>query len=79
MYIDYYSEEESLSKIKKTDPFILFNARVAKTWQAFKLYAGANNIFNYLQDEKHLDDAAFMYAPVYGIMFYAGISINIRH
>jgi outer membrane receptor for ferrienterochelin and colicins len=78
MYIDYYSEEESLSKIKKTDPFMLFNARVAKTWHVFKLYAGVNNILNYLQDEKHLDDAAFMYAPVYGTIFYGGISIYIQ-
>jgi outer membrane receptor for ferrienterochelin and colicins len=79
MYIDYYSEDESLSKIKKTDPYMLFNARAAKTLGAFKLYAGVNNIFNYLQDEKHMDDAAFMYAPVYGTMFYGGISVNIRH
>jgi outer membrane receptor for ferrienterochelin and colicins len=58
---------------------MLFNARVAKTSGIFKLYAGVNNISNYLQDEKHLDDAAFMYAPVYGTMFYGGISINIRN
>ena len=79
MYIDYYSEDESLSIIKKTDPFMLFNARGAKTFGIFKLYAGVNNIFNYLQDEKHLDDAAFMYAPIYGTMFYGGITINIKH
>ncbi len=79
MYIDYYSEDESLSKIKKTDPFMLFNAKASKTLGSFKLYAGINNIFNYLQDEKYLDDAAFMYAPVYGTMFYGGISIDINH
>jgi outer membrane receptor for ferrienterochelin and colicins len=43
----------------------------------FKIYAGVNNIFNYLQPEKHTDDAAFMYAPVYGTMYYAGLTINI--
>lgn len=36
------------------------------------------NILGYIQDEKHLDDATFMYAPVYGTMFYGGISIKIR-
>ncbi len=79
MYIDYYSEDESLSKIKKTNPFMLFNARISKKRNQFKLYSGANNILNYIQDEKHLDDAAFMYAPVYGTMFYGGISIDIMH
>lgn len=84
MYIDYFNNDidptlGDLSKIKKTDPFMLFNARLSKSINIFKLYAGVNNLFNYVQDERHLDDAAFMYAPVYGTMFYAGISINIRH
>ncbi|MBN1925393.1 MAG: TonB-dependent receptor [Prolixibacteraceae bacterium] len=84
MYIDYYNEDVDpvhgdQSKIKKADPFMLFNARVSKKFGQFKLYAGANNLFNYVQDEKHLDDAAFMYAPVYGTMFYGGVSINIMH
>jgi len=82
MYIDYYNEEIDLSvgdqsKIKKTVPFMLFNARISKKLNQFKLYAGINNILNYIQDERHLDDAAFLYAPVYGIMFYGGISIEL--
>ena len=84
MYIDYYNEEidpavGDQSKIKKTDPFMLLNARMSKKLNQFKLYAGVNNIFNYVQDERHLDDAAFMFAPVYGIMFYGGVSIVIIH
>lgn len=84
MYIDYYNEEiDSLigdqSKIKKTDPFMLFKLKVSKTINGIKLYAGINNILNYIQDEKHIDDAAFMYAPVYGTMFYGGITIDIKH
>lgn len=84
MYIDYYNEDvdESvgdMSKIKKTDPFLLCNARVTKKFKNFKLYANVNNIFNYVQPERHLDDAAFMYAPVYGTMFSGGITIDIKH
>jgi len=84
MYIDYYNEDidpsiGDQSKIKKTDPYMLFNTSVSKKLNHFRLYAGINNIFNYLQDEKHLDDAAFMYAPVYGTLFYGGLSIEIRH
>ncbi len=83
MYIDYYNEEidplvGDLSKIKKTDAFMLINARVSKQLNRFKFYAGVNNIFNYIQDEKHLDDAAFIYAPLYGTMIYSGISVNIK-
>jgi len=84
MYIDYYNEEIDAvlgdqSKIKKTEPFVLFNARISKRLGSFKLYAGVNNIFNKVQNERHLDDAAFMYAPVFGTMFYGGISFNIIH
>jgi outer membrane receptor for ferrienterochelin and colicins len=79
MYIDYYSEDEALSKIKKTEPNMIFSARVSKKIKQFKLYAGVNNIFNYVQDERHLDDTAFMYAPVYGTTFYGGISVTITH
>ena len=84
MYIDYFNEDINpvmgdLSRIKKTSPFMLFNARVSGKINVFRLYGGINNIFNYIQDEKHLDDAAFMYAPTYGTIFYGGITINIRH
>lgn len=79
MYIDYYSEDEALSKIKKTEPNMIFSARVSKKIKQFKLYAGVNNIFNYVQDERHLDNTAFMYAPVYGTTFYGGISVTITH
>ena len=83
MYIDYYNEDieplvGSQSKIKKTDPYMLFNAHVSKRFSQFKLYAGVDNIFNYVQDERHLDDAAFMYAPMYGTTNYGGLSIDIK-
>ena len=67
-----------MSKIKHTDSYMLFNAKVSRTINGFKLYAGAKNIFNYIQPEKYLDDAAFMYAPMFGTMVYAGISIAIQ-
>jgi len=78
MYIDYYSETEGMSKIKHTSPFMLVNAKVSKRFGNFKIYCAGKNIFGYLQPEKHLDDAAFMYGPMYGAMFFAGISIDLR-
>ena len=79
MYIDYNSEDHpETSKIKKTDTFMLFNCRVAKQLgRLFTVYAGGKNIFSYVQDEKHLDDAAFMYAPVYGATWYVGASVKL--
>lgn len=79
LYIDYYSDDETQSKIKKTEPNMIFNTRISKKLNQYKLYFGINNIFNYIQDERHLDDAAFIYAPVYGRMFYGGVAININH
>ncbi|MDD2513483.1 MAG: TonB-dependent receptor [Proteiniphilum sp.] len=79
MYIDYFSEEAASAKIKKSDPYMTVNASLSKTFGKVRLYGGGKNIFSYLQDEKHLDDAAFLYAPVYGALWYAGISVNITH
>lgn len=79
MYIDYMKDDEEPAKIKKTPGFILFNAKIARTIGGFNIYAGINNIFDYVQDEKHTDDAAFMYAPMYGRMFYGGMSLKINH
>ncbi|MBA7574712.1 hypothetical protein ES708_16527 [subsurface metagenome] len=84
MYIDYFNEDidpviGDQTKIKKTKPFLLFNSRVSKSINMFNFSAGVNNIFSYIQDEKHLDDAAFMYAPLYGTMIYAGMTIDIKH
>lgn len=78
MYIDYNSEDDgNTSKIKKTTPFTLWNVRVAKNLgKLFSIYAGGKNIFSYIQDEKHTDDAAFMYAPVYGATWYGGVSVR---
>lgn len=84
MYIDYYNSEVNpligdLSKIKKTPPYTLVNLKMMKKFEAFKLQAGVNNLFNYVQDERYMDDAAFLYAPVYGTLFYAGFSLDITH
>ena len=72
-------EEQFLHKIKETKFFMTFNAKVSKQLGAFNLYAGAKNIFSNIQDEKHLDDAAFIYAPLYGALWYGGISVTLAH
>ncbi len=80
MYIDYISEDDpGASKIKQTKPYVTFNARVSKSLgNNFNVYIGGKNLLGYIQDEKHLDDAAFIYAPLYGAMFYGGLSVRIN-
>lgn len=77
MYIDYMKDDEIAEKIKKTNTFMLFNARVAKQIGVCSIYAGGKNIFSYVQDEKHTDNAAFMYAPTYGATWYVGVGVKL--
>lgn len=84
MYIDYCKDEEVTdpeSYIKYTDPFWVFNARLARDFQlhgtTFSVFVGSKNIFDYVQDERHPDDAAFMYAPFTGRTIYSGLRIKI--
>ncbi len=76
MYIDYYADGDGPTKIKKTAPFWIINGKVSKrVFRQVNLFVGGRNLTNYVQPEKHIDDAAFMYAPVYGRMFYGGIGL----
>ncbi len=82
MHIDYYNEDVDpligdQSKIKVTTPFMIFNTQISKKIGAYKLNVGVNNLFGYIQDERRLDDAAFIYAPLFGRMFYGGISVSL--
>ncbi len=82
MFIDYCCEEDveaPESKIKHTDPFWVVNTRVAKkfTEQGFSIFVGAKNLLDYVQDEKHPDDAAFMYAPYSGRIIYGGVEVKL--
>jgi len=79
MYIDLLepANEEDI-KIKETESFIIVNAKVA--WSFFgryKLYVGVKNLTDYIQEEKHVDDAAFLFAPVYGRLIYSGIEVSL--
>ena len=77
MYIDLLEPENSEDvKIKETESFATVNARVAKTFFGrYKFYLGVRNLTDYVQEEKHIEDAAFMYAPVYGSIYYSGLEI----
>lgn len=90
MYIDYCEEEEFWqgdnpdeagynSKIKHTDPFWVMSGRIARSFpdQGITFFAGVKNLLDYVQDEKHPDDAAFMYAPYSGRIIYGGVEVKL--
>jgi outer membrane receptor for ferrienterochelin and colicins len=79
MYIDYIeAENEEDKKIKRTESFITMNAKMSYTiLNGYTVYAGAKNLTDYVQEEKHTDDAAFIYAPVYGRIIYGGLKISL--
>lgn len=79
MFIDYFMDDEEPTKIKETESFIILNARVSYTFlDCYTLYIGGRNLTDYIQQEKHTDDAAFMYAPVYGRIIYGGFRIDVH-
>ncbi len=78
MYIDYFKDEEEPTKIKETKPYLILNVKVSRSlFDKFNFFMGAKNLTNYIQPEKHTDDAAFMYAPLYGRIIYGGLEIDL--
>ncbi|MBD3170644.1 MAG: TonB-dependent receptor, partial [candidate division Zixibacteria bacterium] len=79
MYIDYFRDDEEPTKIKETEPYMLIHLNFSrKVFDLAKMYIGVKNLTDYVQEEKHLDDAAFMYAPVYGRIIYGGVRFTIE-
>jgi outer membrane receptor for ferrienterochelin and colicins len=79
MYIDLTEPADpSDVRIHETEPFVILNAKVGR-WFAdrYNVYLGVSNLTDYTQKEKHIDDAAFMYAPMYGRLFYGGIQVSL--
>jgi outer membrane receptor for ferrienterochelin and colicins len=79
MYIDLLEPaEESDVKIHETESFVTVDARLSrKIMERYKVYVGARNLTDYTQKEKHIEDAAFMYAPVYGRIIYGGFQVSL--
>lgn len=81
MYIDYYQEddiEQPGSKIVHTPDFYVVNAKIARSFSnGINLFAGVKNMFDYVQEERHPDDAAFMFAPYTGRIIYAGVKVKL--
>ncbi|HIE28288.1 TPA: TonB-dependent receptor [Candidatus Poribacteria bacterium] len=81
MYIDYCEEEDVTlpgSKIVHTPAFWVVNPKLKRSFpgQGITVSVGAKNLFDYVQEERHPDDAAFMYAPYTGRIIYGGVEVE---
>ncbi len=79
MYIDLLEPEDpSDVKIHETESFVTLDAKLSrKILSRYIVYVGAKNLTDYTQEEKHISDAAFMYAPVYGRIIYGGFQVSL--
>ena len=78
LYIDYTYDDAVPAEIKHTDPFVIVNAKVARELPGgLMVNLGVNNLFDYAQEDKRPDDAAFMWAPYTGRIIYGGIEVKL--
>lgn len=79
MYIDLAEPADpSATKIHQTEPYVTVNSKISRRlYDRFNVYIGVDNLSDYTQEEKHIDDAAFMYAPVYGRLIYGGMRVSM--
>ncbi len=76
MYIDY-AEVPDEEEIKHTDAFVVCNTKISREIsKGVKLFAGAKNLLDYIQDDKRPGDAAFMWAPYTGRVAYGGMEVK---
>ncbi len=80
-YIEYSKDEDieqPESRIVHTPDFWVVNAKIARSFaNGITIFMGAKNLFDYVQKERHPDDAAFMYAPYSGRIVYGGLKVRL--
>lgn len=69
-----------------SDPYALFNAQVTWSWETLDFYAGAENLFDFRQNNPLIDpehpfgqyfDTSFIWGPVRGREMYVGIRYGL--
>ncbi len=78
MYLDYFLEGAVPAEIKHTSSFWMMSTRIAYTFDStFTGFVGAKNLGNYVQQDRRPDDAAFIWGPLIGRTWYAGLSLEL--
>jgi hypothetical protein len=49
----------------------------APLWGVFMIFGGVHNLFDYVQQGRHPDDAAFIFAPYTGRIVYGGPQVKL--
>lgn len=71
-----------------SDEFFIFNSQITRVFKNFEVYAGAENIGNFIQKDAIIDaenpfgsnfDSSLIYGPVNGRTFYAGVRLTITN
>jgi outer membrane receptor for ferrienterochelin and colicins len=67
--------------------YFIMNAQITKKFRKWEFYVGAENMLNYKQKDPILGahnpfgshfDASMIYAPITGIMGYAGLRLTLK-
>lgn len=70
-----------------SDSFFIFNTQVTRTIGNFEIYAGAENLGNFIQEDAIIDpenpfgsnfDATMIYGPLNGRTFYLGFRLTLK-
>jgi outer membrane receptor protein involved in Fe transport len=78
---------EELQLNEKSDPFFLLNSQITRTIGNFEVYAGSDNLGNFIQDNAIVDaenpfgqffDASMIYGPLNGRTIYLGVRFNFE-
>ena len=78
---------EAYRLAEKSPAYYVANAQISKQWKRLDVYLGAENLFDYMQEnpiiassEPHSDyfDASLVWGPVLGRKIYAGIRLKIQ-
>ncbi len=84
---DTQQNPEQYRLAERSSQFFLFNTQITWVWKELEMYAGMENIGNYIQGNAIIDpenpfgtnfDASMIYAPLNGRMYYAGARMNIN-
>jgi outer membrane receptor for ferrienterochelin and colicin len=84
---DTQMNPEGLQLTAESETFFLFNTQITRTLGNFEVYAGSENLGNFIQEDAIVDaenpfgdifDATMIYGPLNGRTFYAGVRFNFE-
>ena len=85
---DTSQNPEAFQIASHSDDFFIFNSQITRVFKKFEVYAGAENIGNFIQKNAIIDaenpfgsnfDSSLIYGPVNGRTFYAGVRLNLKN